>query len=274
MSRKSIADPCTAPHGTSGAVEPRPVSRVNPRSSAAPLIDARAVLEGMGLDALPSDAWKPLRDVAQWMDDFLNHPHPMLGRSGEVCPWTKRTLDLGKLMLAAIATDDPVEVDSVMHSLREEFLSTEPTKGADAAFRSIVAVFYRLDAEREAAFIIATHQRLKPAFLDCGLMLGEFYPACQKAGLRNPNFRPLRAPVPLLVIRQMVEPDVEFLLDRDEFVAAYLRSLRGRGRDRLLRVLEQRPASVAPERIPILVGLAEEYRDSSPPSRRSQAPGP
>ena len=116
--------------------------------------------------------------------------------------------DLGTLLLAPIASDDAAEVDGIVLGLLEKFSSTEPTRGADAAFRSIVAVFHRLNPETDAAFIVATHTRLKPAFLDRGLMLGEFYPTCPKPGLRNPDFRPLRSPVPLLVIRQMA-PDVE-----------------------------------------------------------------
>jgi hypothetical protein len=252
------------------STETHPASGVSLRlPTNVPLIDARSVLTKRSVDEFPDEAWKQLRNVAQWFEDFLNRAHPLLGRSGEVCPWTKRTLDLGKLLLAPIASDSPAEVDDILRSLRKEFLSTEPTKGPDAGFRSIVAVFHRLERASESAFIVATHERLKPEFLDCGLMLGEFYPTCPKPGLRSSEFRPLRSPVPLLVIRQMVEPDIEFLLDRDEFVGAYLRTHRGRGRERLLRVLEQRPASVAPERIPNLLTLADEYRDSIPPSRRS-----
>lgn len=252
------------------STETHPVSGVTQSlRSDVPLIDARTVLVTRQGAALPDKAWKQLRDVAQWFEDFLNRGHPLLGRSGEVCPWTKRTLDLGKLLLAPITSDSPAEVDDILRSLRKEFLSTEPTKGPDAAFRSVVAVFHGLSRENAAAFVVATHERLKPEFLDSGLMLGEFYPTCPKAGLRNSEFRPLRSPVPLLVIRPMVEPDIEFLLDRDEFVGAYLRTHRGRGRERLLRVLEQRPATVAAERIQHLVSLADEYRDSMPPSRRS-----
>jgi hypothetical protein len=252
------------------SVDARPVSQVNPCGRVeVPLVDACTVLAGGLRPELPPDVLGPLQDVARWMEDFLNRPHPMLGRSGEVCPWTKRTIELGKLLLAPIASRDAAEVDDIVLSLLERFWSLEPTRGADAAFRSIVAVFHRLEPETAAPFVVATHQRLKPSFLDRGLMLGEFYPTNPKPGLRNPNFRPLRSPVPLLVIRQMVEPDVEFLLDRDEFIAAYLRTHRGRGRDRLLRVLEQRPSSVSPERVPVLLELADEYRDSIPPSRRS-----
>jgi hypothetical protein len=42
-------------------------------------------------------------------------------------------------------------------------------------------------------------------------MLGEFHPTNLSPGLRNAAFRPLRSSTPLLVIRHMVESDIDFL---------------------------------------------------------------
>ena len=56
-----------------------------------------------------------------------------------------------------------------------------------------------------------------------GLMIGEFHDGPPpKPGLWNPDFRPLRSPVPLLAIRHMVPTDFPFLRDDDTTVAAYL----------------------------------------------------
>jgi len=208
------------------------------------------------------DGWGAMREVAAWLDHYVSKPHVALGRSGEICPWTRRTIDLGKLELVAIASTDVAEVQEILRSLLGRFVSTEPKEGSDAAFRSLVAVFHRLDPESAAEFMVTVHARSKPAFLDRGLMLGEFYPTCDKPGLRNPSFRPLRSPIPLLVIRQMVEPDIEFLLDKDEFVEAYLRACRRRGLERLLRLLEQRPPSVA-GRVDALARIAHAHRHLS-----------
>lgn len=221
----------------------------------------------------PLDGWGAMREVASWLDRYVSKPHAALGRSGEICPWTRRTIDLGKLELVPIASTDSAEVEEILRVLLARFVSTEPTEGSDAAFRSLVAVFHRVDPASAAEFMITVHARSKPAFLDRGLMLGEFYPTCEKPGLRNPDFRPLRSPIPLLVIRQMVEPDIEFLLDKDEFVEAYLRACRRRGLERLLRLLEQRPASLA-GRADALVRIANAHRHLStrpPPSRPPQS---
>lgn len=234
--------------------------------------DAREILRGGPISGLSEDVARSLATVTEWLDGFVNRPHAELGRSGEVCPWTRRTLELGRLVLVPIASDDAAEVDAIILSLLERFWSMEPTRGADAGFRSIIAVFHRLDPEKAAEFVVAAHTRLKPTFLDRGLMLGEFYRACEKPGLRNPHFRPLRSPIPLLVIRQMVEPDIEFLLDRNEFVDAYLRTHGGRGAERLLRVLGERPAGVSPERMPGLLRLAEDYREAPRSERSSPRP--
>jgi len=226
-----------------------------------PFVDARQVSANDPLPELPEAARAALSRVVGWIDAFLNCPHPAVGRPGEVCPWTRHTFDLGKLLLAPIGSTDPGEVDGILLDMRERFLATEPTRGPDAAFRSVIGVFYGLRPDHMAEFMVATHTRLKPTFLDRGLMLGEFYPTCPKPGLRNPDFRPLTSPVPLLVIRTMIEPDVEFLLNGDAFIAAYLRAHRARGVERLARVLEQRPVGLDPERLAHLTELANGYRE-------------
>jgi hypothetical protein len=60
-----------------------------------------------------------------------------------------------------------------------------------------------------------------------GLLVGEFHAANANPGLHNPDFRPLRSPVPMLAIRHLVESDLAFL-NRDFYPvslrATYLRS--------------------------------------------------
>lgn len=249
-------------------VDAGPVSHVNTCvRREIPVFDARSILDGTVSREVPGGALSALRQIADWLEGTVSRPHPALGRSGEVCPWTRRTIDLGKLLLAPIETDDAADADAVVLGLLERFSSLQPTSGADAGFRSVIGVFCRLDPGTAADFVVGVHARLKPTFLERGLMLGEFYPTNDKPGIRNPDFRPLRSPVPLLVVRMMVEADLEFLLDRDEFVEAYLKVQRGRGRERLVRLLEQRPATVAAERIPGLLRLADDYRDSVRPRR-------
>jgi hypothetical protein len=68
----------------------------------------------------------------------------------------------------------------------------------------------------------ALQARLKERFVREGLMVGQFHPQCEQGGLWNTDFRPLRAPIPLLAIRQMVTSDLPFLLGSPAHVSAYL----------------------------------------------------
>jgi len=55
-------------------------------------------------------------------------------------------------------------------------------------------------------------------------MIGEFHNGPpDKGGLWNPAFRPLRSPVPMLVVRHMVPTDYPFLRDDPDQSRAYLR---------------------------------------------------
>ena len=79
--------------------------------------------------------------------------------------------------------------------------------------------------------IDGTKQALKPEFVRSGLMLGEFHADNRQPGLHNEEFHPLRSPVPMLVMRQMVPSDFAFLsraedspAARMEFLTAYLAS--------------------------------------------------
>jgi hypothetical protein len=78
-----------------------------------------------------------------------------------------------------------------------------------------------------AAMIDKVQARLKPYFVEMGMMLGEFHAGNESPGLRNPDFRPLRSPIPMLAIRHMVESDLPFL-NRETYTpkqrSAFLRS--------------------------------------------------
>ena len=186
--------------------------------------------------------------TARWLDELISRPNPALGRAGDVCPWTRRTLQLGRLFLASIPAREESCIDVSVLWLLEEFKALARADGALDPFRAIVAVFPLLPSESADACIVSAHARLKPSFLRHGLMLGEFYPSCEKPGLRAADFRPLRAPHALLVIRVMVEADLLFLTDRDEFLDAYLAVFGARGRSQLQQLVEQEPERIPPGR--------------------------
>lgn len=220
-----------------GTVDVAPVA-VTPQRRAPALYSAQAVLGGQRFPELSAREADLFSTTAAWLDASISRPHRDLGRAGDVCPWTRRTLQLGRLFLSAIPNVEPGRVDAGVLELMSAFTALDSMDGF-GTFRAIVAVFPAIPAVEQAgaSFVVAVHRRLKPVFLKQRLMLGEFYPGCPKPGLHNPEFRPLHAPHPLLVIRAMVEADLWFLTDRDAFVDAYLDAFGERGRNNLCQLL-------------------------------------
>ncbi|WP_223807359.1 FAD-dependent oxidoreductase [Montanilutibacter psychrotolerans] len=170
----------------------------------------------------------PLAVTVDWVRTFLARPHPDVGRSGPVCPFTPTALALDTIWLTEITdrNPDPARLADVVGKYRDLFFEIEPRNGSVAINKTILIVFPNLGADA-AALIDDVQRELKPSFVDLGLMLGEFHSRNESPGLRNPDFRPLRSPVPMVAIRLMVETDLPFLrrhIDEPTVRAAYLRS--------------------------------------------------
>lgn len=175
----------------------------------------------------------PLVTMLNWVKGFLAKPHPDVGRKGPVCPFVPISLVLDSIWFAEI-TDSRADLNSIAQIIteyRDRFLEMEPKNGSEAMNKAILVVFPNLGAEG-AAVVDEVQFNLKKFFVDLGLMLGEFHATNESPGLRNPSFRPLRSPIPMLAIRYMVESDLPFLLrsmyapsDRSSFLRSYLRRM-------------------------------------------------
>jgi hypothetical protein len=180
----------------------------------------------------------PLRCIADWIRGFLACPHPDAGRHGSVCPFVPIALELNTIWMAAMPEITPSfeSISAIITEYRNVFLETEPTSGPEAINKAFLVVFPSLavNGTDGAAIIDKVQLNLKKYFVDTGLMLGEFHPANESPGLRNPAFRPLRSPIPMLAIRHMVESDLSFLIRkfyspqlRSSFLRSYLFRLGG-----------------------------------------------
>jgi hypothetical protein len=149
--------------------------------------------------------------------------------------------------MSCLAFEAP-DIDAQILRAMHEFLADHGAAAVAGVSRATVVVFSARGPEVEAR-VVETHARLKPTFLAQGLMFGEFYPSCDKPGLHNPAFRPLRSPWPLLVIRPMVEADLDFLLDQVPFVESYLAAQGPRGMLRLAQLLEEKGTHLGPARV-------------------------
>jgi hypothetical protein len=172
--------------------------------------------------------------IDQWVRDFCARSHPDLGRPGPVCPFVPEALRIDAVWLTTIRTGHEQEEQSVVQDAvqhyRQMFFELEPRFGVDSIHKSILLIFP--DASPSA--IEQVQRGMKSEVVGTGLMLGEFHPYMTSGARHNPHFHALRSPVPMLVIRMMVEADLEFLLResdpvqvRTSCVESYLRLLGG-----------------------------------------------
>ncbi|MFD5824391.1 DUF6875 domain-containing protein [Lentzea sp. NPDC060358] len=159
--------------------------------------------------------------VVGWAHQYLVKPHPDLGRKGPVCPFAQGSLDKGLLYLAVHPgrPGTATEVADALARYRQWYLELRESAGRAAQYLTILVLF----PDDAAGLVDEAQSRLKADYVARGLMIGEFHDGPPpKAGLWNPEFRPLRSPVPMLVIRSLVPTDFPFLRDDRDFVAAYL----------------------------------------------------
>jgi Domain of unknown function (DUF6875) len=174
--------------------------------------------------AATSSELSDLRQIAAWAVDFLSAPHPQLGRRGPVCPYTRPSMDNDSFLLAWAGREhDLPSIESTVEQYRRWFLELrEQLDGArEQHLLTILVVLPRID-RTDSGPLDALQARLKDTFVRAGLMVGQFHPHCEQSGLWNEDFRPLKAPIPLLAIRQMVSSDLPFLLDSASHLSAYL----------------------------------------------------
>jgi hypothetical protein len=157
-----------------------------------------------------------LRRIAAWAVEFLNAPHEQLGRRGPVCPFTALSMSRNAFLLAdAGPARDAAAIEALVHRYRGWFAEL------DEPLLTILLVLPGLD-RIDPGPLDTLQARLKDAFVGEGLMIGQFHPRCDQPGLWSEDFRPLRAPVPLLAIRRMVASDLPFLLGTPGHLTAYL----------------------------------------------------
>ena len=169
---------------------------------------------------VPPEHRAVLTTVLDWSREFLVSPHPDLGRTGPVCPYTQSSLRKGLYHLAVPRTDDLAATVAALRSYYER--AAAPLTEADRELLTVLVVLPHLD-HTDSSELDAVQRAAKDEFVAEGLMIGQFHPVCAEPGLWNDDFRPLVAPVPLLAIRQMLVFDLLFVVDDEAHLDSYLR---------------------------------------------------
>jgi len=155
-----------------------------------------------------------LQSTLCYVREFLAKPNPNLGRKGPTCPFVPKSLQLDSIYMSVLGKERVgtiTDLDRLLLSAMETFKQLEPSSGPKASYKAIILIFPDLEPSEVPAMIDGTQKRLKPVFVEEGLMLGEFHLRNNATGLHNDHFYPLRTPYPCLAIRHMVPSDIVFL---------------------------------------------------------------
>ncbi|WP_225724890.1 MULTISPECIES: DUF6875 domain-containing protein [unclassified Nocardia] len=175
--------------------------------------------------------WRDIRDhghpevagLTEWIDGYLTRPHPDLGRDGPVCPFVRQSIKRHTLWAAVVPGGDELTVPRMTDAVDDAIEIYRAMRSADPDPRLCSLTLF--PGLTRLHLVDSVHAARKSGVVEQGLMLGQFYPGCAVPGLWNKDFHPLDAPVPMLVIRKMMNTDFPFLVGRSEWLYAYLSSI-------------------------------------------------
>jgi hypothetical protein len=176
------------------------------------------------------------QSIAEWVRSYLMRPHPDLGLIGAVCPYTAVAAKLGLAKVGVSAARDEQAVFAVMREAVAAFEAIDCPR-AHMQFRTVIVGFPHSASGEGRAILKRVQNRLRPESTRRGKMIGLFTPDSPDAGLLNPNFRPLRSPIPLLAIRPLVENDAPFVLRNPRLAPIYLLKFPFAGMRKLMKSL-------------------------------------
>jgi hypothetical protein len=181
-----------------------------------------------------------LIEITAWLNAYIAKHHPDLGRPGVVCPSVPHGLKANNIEMSVVRTQnlDLAQIEDIVQNYRSVFVKTAAKEKKIAMYKAFVLIFPDVDIEAVTQIINPIQRKLKPLFVDSGLMIGEFHGRTENPGLHNPDFRPLRSPIPLLVIRFMHKLDLPFLENsadphlRIRYLEAYLKEFHNEIKDK------------------------------------------
>ena len=191
---------------------------VNAGSADGPPLTLLALEEAAAAGADPA-----AQTLAEWVRSYLMRPHPDLGRTGHVCPFTAQATRLSLLQIgvSTLGADDGAAIRAVMDAALRAF-DALPCPRSARIFRTILVAFPHCSDAAGLATLRAVQNALRHHSIVHAKMIGLFEPQSEAEGLLNRAFRPLRAPVPALAIRMLVEQDAPFVIRNPLLLPIYV----------------------------------------------------
>lgn len=154
-----------------------------------------------------------LAPVTEWIRDYVRRPHPQIGRRGPVCPRVPLALQTGSIHLAAVAADDSTDANlrAWTHQLFEQFHHLPP-KAPDDRDKTLGIVITGAHDCQLCEQVNLVQSELKAQFLEAGLLLGKFHRYLTTRAVHNPEFVPGRSPAPMIMLRYLIQSDINLML--------------------------------------------------------------
>lgn len=142
--------------------------------------------------------------VLPYLREFLCSDHPF--RPGKVCPFVPAAVrgDRMYFSLCAETSSRQVHVRKIMRAADSYIHLKKQRPG----FGALIILF---PGTFDIGELLEIHYLAREYCITRSLMLGALYPINQAASIHNPAYHPLRTPVPILVIRELVASDLVFL---------------------------------------------------------------
>lgn len=177
--------------------------------------------------------WMGAPRLLHWLEETIARPHPDLGREGPICPYVPAAMRHNRLWLAIYPEIDGRSKSAIKATIagyqrlfcEEAGASARergPARGSvpEQAQSALLVVFPCLPSEAIGTLEEAMRE-LKLSFVAAGLMIGEFHPDSLAPGVHNAAFRPMVAPLPLVVVRRLSVHDILFLDKSKPLFEAY-----------------------------------------------------
>gem|GEM_PF-82237 len=219
--------------------------RLDASASPFPLLDMTSLREMAQTSSVQNGEKPAVLALSSWVRDYLMSSNPDLGRIGDVCPFTGQASRLDTIRLGSSDAGEG-DVDRIEAEVLDCFRQFEaiPCKKSQAQFRTVLVSFPNCNSEAGVKTLETVHARLKFYSIFRARMLGLFHSRTEAPGLWNPDFRPLRSPVPVLAIRQLVVQDAPFVVRHPLLLPIYLRKFPFAGLRNLAAEANKRLGSV------------------------------
>ena len=193
---------------------------------------------------------EPLAGLVDWLTAYPMNSHAELGRVGAVCPFVRQASRLATLRVGIIESG-PGDEEHVYKLMGDAFadIETMDAPPGKERLRTILYGFPNCAGPEGIAMLDRVFHRYKYYTLYHFRMMAFFYADSQIGGLWNHDFKPMRAPMPLLGVRYLIEQDAVFAAKHRIMLAPYLLRFGIPGARRLAAYYTKSVRPVAPTEV-------------------------